>query len=183
MVMISSQLEVIHQAKMYLTNVSTADYTTIISPNFISSAGAHIRHIIDHYLAVITGIESGMIDYDVRSRGGKIETDPTEALQKIDIITEWISQLSPDDLAKTITLSTEVSVSTKNVQTVTTSVARELIFAGGHAVHHYAMIAQIALAQESSTLNITPTFGLAPSTATFLREQAEEERLTASDKV
>ena len=55
--MLKSQLEILAQAQNYLINVTESDYTKILTPNFISSAGAHIRHIIDHYLAVITGFD------------------------------------------------------------------------------------------------------------------------------
>ena len=68
-----------------------------------------------------------------------------------------------------VTLKTEVSVTSQNVQKVQTSVARELVFAGSHAVHHYAMIAQISFAQ---TKALPHTFGLAPATATYMRENS-----------
>jgi len=180
--MITSQLEIIKQGQDYLSSISAADYTAIISPNFISSAGEHVRHIIDHYLAIMVGIKSGTIDYDVRSRGGKVEQDPAQAMEMMKTIAAWIKQLSPNDLARTIPLSTEVSVSSKNVQTVITSVARELIFSGSHAVHHYAMIAQITFAQQSNAVKVPTAFGVAPATATFLREQAVQKQtaLTAT---
>lgn len=171
--MLNSQLEILAQAREYLEHVSKNDYTDIVTPNFISSAGAHIRHILDHYLSIINGLENNLVDYDVRHRGNAIEHDPSEALKQLDDITEWISQLSPTTLNKNITLSTEISVSSKVIEKIPTSVARELIFAGSHAVHHYATIAQISFAQHASRskLPCPPAFGIAPATATFIRQQ------------
>lgn len=165
--MLTSQLGVLTQGKNYLKNVSEADYNEIVAPNFISSAGSHIRHIIDHYLSVIAGLESGIIDYDNRSRGGSLESDPQAAINKIDEIVNWIKDISDEMLNAKLKLSTEISVTDTTVQKVPTSLARELIFVGSHAVHHYAMINQISLAQEK---NLDPSFGIAPATATFMRK-------------
>lgn len=172
--MITSQLEIIEQGQLYLKTVSKKDYTEIVSPNFISSAGSHIRHIIEHYLAIMSGLTSETINYDIRVRGGELESSPALAKNKLDIIAFWIKNLSDNELNQLITLSTEISVTNKNVQKVQTTVIRELIFAGSHAVHHYAMIAQISFAQKSSlqTTSLPQDFGLAPATATFLRENS-----------
>lgn len=174
--MLTSQLEIIEQGKLYLKSISKEGYTAIISPNFMSSAGSHIRHIIDHYLAIISGTENTLIDYDVRERGSEIESSPTLAINKFNEIARWIKSLSESELNKIITLTTEVSVTNKNVQKVQTSVARELVFAGSHAVHHYAMIAQISFAQEADTQQkpMPQAFGLAPATATFMRQNIDK---------
>ncbi|WP_426369391.1 DinB family protein [Pseudocolwellia sp. HL-MZ7] len=166
--MITSQIEILEQARLYLRSITQEEYVEIISPNFISSAGSHIRHIIDHYQSVISGIESGVIDYDLRLRGSKVEENPQLALNKFDEIEAWMSNLTHSDLNQTISLSTEVSTSTKELQIVQTSLARELIFVGSHAVHHYAMITQITFAQ---TTTANTSFGIAPATATYLREK------------
>ncbi len=168
--MINSQLEVLTQGKNYLKTVSTHHYNEIIAPNFISSAGAHIRHIIDHYQAIISGSEHHHIDYDLRSRGGNIENDPAMAFNKLTEISTWLQQLTIENLTQQVTLSTEISVSSCHVETVNTTVARELVFAASHAVHHYAMIAQISLHQQQP---LPQYFGIAPATATYLRSQAQ----------
>jgi len=166
--MISSQLEILEQACLYLKGITQEDYVEIITPNFISSAGSHVRHIIDHYQSVISGLENGIIDYDLRLRGSKVEENPTLALKKFEEISAWMKGLTSNELNQSVSLSTEVSTSTKEVQIVSSSLARELIFVGSHAVHHYAMIAQISFAQ---TTQANTSFGIAPATATFLREK------------
>jgi hypothetical protein len=183
--MITSQLEIIKQGQLYLNTVSKQDYIEIISPNFISSAGSHIRHIIDHYLAIMSGIKNEIINYDIRVRGGELESSPQLAKNKLNEIAIWIQSLSENELSKTITLSTEISVTSKNVQTVQSTIARELIFAGSHAVHHFAMIAQISLAQKSmlQTTELPENFGLAPATANFLRKNGEPMTKTKHDSI
>ena len=46
--MLSSQLEIVEQAKSFLSSISQFDYTTVIKPHFAGSAGAHMRHVLDH---------------------------------------------------------------------------------------------------------------------------------------
>jgi len=171
--MLTSQLEIIQQGQDYLNTLSnnenTGHYCEVISPVFISSAGAHMRHIIDHYLAIISGLSKGFIDYDVRHRGDKFELEPELALEKLMQISHWLQSLATTDLNQALVLSTEVSIYEKKVQSVPTSLARELVFAGSHAVHHYAMIAQIAQQQE---IDLPASFGIAPATATHLRKEA-----------
>jgi uncharacterized damage-inducible protein DinB len=169
--MINSQLEVLTQAKDYLNTVSTPHYNEVIKPNFISSAGAHIRHIIDHYQAIMTGLANNYIDYGKRERHSDIETIPAIASAKIVEIYHWLTSLTSEQLDKLVTLSTEVSISNCQVATVKTTIARELVFAASHAVHHYAMIAQIALLQQQA---LPQHFGIAPATATYLRAQAKQ---------
>jgi len=169
--MLASQLEILDQGRLYLQSISESEYTAIVSPNFISSAGAHMRHIIDHYLALMDGLNTETVDYDIRRRGGIIESNPKAAIKEIEKISNWIKRLSETDLNKNITLSTEISITQKTTQTFRTSIARELIFAGSHAVHHYAMIAQIAFSQK---ICVPEFFGIAPTTATFLRGQESQ---------
>ena len=86
----NSQLEILAQAQQYLQSVIKTDYTEIPVPNFMSSAGSHIRHIVDHYSAIMAGIESDIIDYDVRTRGSQIEECPEIAVKKVSDISNWI---------------------------------------------------------------------------------------------
>jgi len=169
--MLTSQLEIIKQGQNYLNalinNNNNAHYRKVLSPLFISSAGAHMRHIIDHYLALIAGLPLGKVDYDVRHRNSKVALEPELALDKLAQISYWLKSLASTDLTRVLTLSTEISVHEKKVQSVPTSLARELVFAGSHAVHHYAMIAQIAQQQK---IVLPSSFGIAPATATYLRK-------------
>mgnify|MGYP005985460977 CR=1 FL=1 len=169
--MLTSQLEIIKQGQDYLTTLISSNnnthYRKVFAPLFISSAGAHMRHIIDHYLALITGLPLGKVDYDVRHRNSNVELEPELALKKLAQISNWIKSLENTDLTRALTLSTEISVHEQKVESVPTSLARELVFAGSHAVHHYAMITQIAQQQE---MVLPSSFGIAPATATHLRK-------------
>lgn len=164
--MIESQLIILQQAQTYLASVTEAQYTEIVSPLFMSSAGSHMRHILDHYKSIINGYPEGVIDYDKRSRGGVIESSPKAALLLLAEISVFLKSLSLKQLQETIKLSTEISVADKQVAIVDTTVAREIIFVSSHTVHHLATIKHIAQVQG---VKVEGGLGIAPATATFLR--------------
>lgn len=166
--MIKSQLIILQQTSQYLSSVTQSQYSQVLSPAFMSSAGAHIRHILDHYYSVINGLPKRMIDYDKRSRGGIIERCPKAALQSIKEIRTFLMALTAEQLQQKIKLSTEISIKDKQVLIVDTTLAREIIFVGSHAVHHLATVKHIA---QSQKITIDSALGVAPATATFLRGQ------------
>ena len=100
--MIKSQIIILQQALQYLESVNEEQYTEIIAPFFMSSAGAHMRHILDHYYSIINGLKDGVIDYDKRSRGGTIETKLTAAKSAISEISDFLNKLTNDELQQTI---------------------------------------------------------------------------------
>lgn len=166
---VSSLLETISQAKTFLTGFSTEHYQTVVTPHFSSSAGAHMRHILDHYLALQEGLEQGLVNYNKRNRHSNFESCPIAALKVWQELETWLSELSPiqGDLPLTVVCETSVN-QTQNTQTQST-LARELVFVSSHAIHHFSLLAVI-----SSLLgtNTGSQFGIAPSTATYLRQQA-----------
>ena len=164
--MIESQLIILQQAKTYLACVSEHQYTQVITPTFMSSAGGHMRHILDHYYSVINGLPEGLIDYDKRSRGGIVESCPKAAQASIAEISAFLTSLTIEQLQKAVKLSTEISVVDKQVAIVDTTLGREIVFVGSHAVHHLATIKHIAQAQQ---VEVEGSLGIAPATATFLR--------------
>jgi len=165
--MINSQINILAQAKSYLSAVTPDQYREVIAPLFISSSGQHLRHVLDHYVAIINGIDIGLVDYDKRSRGGSIESDIVAASTLILEIEDFLLSLQESQLHQKIQLSTEICVVKKEVAVVDTTLARELVFAGSHAIHHFAMIQQISKAQK---LVMPEQFGIAPATATYMRD-------------
>lgn len=164
--MINSQINILAQAKSYLHAVTTEQYREVVTPLFISSAGQHIRHILDHYVSIMDAIHTGIVDYDKRTRGAPVETDIDVALTLLSEIEIFLLSLTPLQLQQKMRLSTEVSVDKKQVEVVDSSLIREIIFVGSHTIHHFAMIEQISKAQKLST---PAQFGIAPATATFMR--------------
>ena len=160
--------EVLKQAENFLQSSTEESYNKIIEPYFISSCGEHMRHILDHFVAIMNMHKLGEIDYDKRQRGSNIETDISKALSQIADINNWISTLKLSELEKKHIMKTEVSVSSKACSTVSTTLGRELIFASSHAIHHFSIISIIMKMQN---FDMKDNFGIAPATASYLRSE------------
>ena len=54
-----------------------------------SSIGGHVRHNLDHFLCLQSGLHSGNIDYDARDRDEFLETHPEYAASKMEELIEF----------------------------------------------------------------------------------------------
>lgn len=167
--LISDTIACLKQGADLVCHCGVEQYTRKIPQCFNSSIGGHIRHVIDHFHCFFKGIEnggSGGIDYDARQRSVRVETDPGDAVTRIEEICAMLAQLdSGDDLQ--ITVKMDTGSNTPDLRT-TSTLQRELQFLLSHTVHHYALIAVIA---GITGLQVPAGFGLAPSTRRY-REQS-----------
>lgn len=163
--MISSQLEIIEQGKQYLHSISDLQYREIVKPHFTSTPGAHVRHILDHYYALMKQ-QTGVINYNIRQRFSSLEKSRFDALQAFEKIADWLGTLTTEDLQSKVSVITEISVSEQENFTTESTLERELIFVSSHAVHHYAILKIMASLQG---IALDAGLGLAPATATFER--------------
>jgi len=166
---LEGQLETVQQAKEFLLGLSAENYQVVIKPHFASSAGTHMRHILDHYLAIKDGLNQGLINYNKRNRYSNIESCPETALLQWQEIEQWLTDVSQLDADMPLSVVCETSINkTQNTQTKST-LARELVFVSSHAIHHFSLLAVInSLLGNKDEEN----FGIAPSTATCIRQQA-----------
>ena len=164
---INGCIEVLEQGESFLATVTGDSYQKVIYPYFTSSSGEHMRHILDHFLVLMHSFDTTIIDYDQRHRGSNIETDRHQALKQLKQVKAWILQLEETALDKSLTIKTDVSTSKKNITQAHSSLARELIFASSHAVHHFSII---SIAMQMQDISLADNFGVAPATATYLCE-------------
>lgn len=164
--MLSSQQHIIQQARAFLLNISDNDYSRVMRPQFSGSAGQHMRHVLDHYLALRAGVVTGLVDYDRRRRGCESEASVARALQVLDEIERWLPQVCTEDPSTPVNVKSEVSLTETRSMVVTSSIGRELMFAASHAVHHFSQMALIRSLQGKA---IETDFGVAPATKTYLK--------------
>lgn len=107
---------------------------------FEEQIGPHLRHIIEHYEALLAGIDLGVVDYDNRSRDREVECDPRLAKARCerlaDGLTARLGQIWPETLA--VAFDGGLAGDDRFVSGSTP--LRELLFIAGHAVHHYALL-------------------------------------------
>jgi hypothetical protein len=166
---LEGQLETVKQAKAFLQDLTVEKYQLVITPHFVSSAGTHMRHILDHYLALKDGVNTGVVNYNKRNRFASVESCPLEALQAWQKIEQWLEEVNKLDADLPLTIECETSITkTQNTQTQST-LARELVFVASHAIHHFSLLAVInSLLGNKEDVD----FGIAPTTATYIRQQA-----------
>lgn len=166
---LEGQLETVQQAKEFLLGLSAENYQVVLRPHFASSAGTHMRHVLDHYLALQDGLTQGLVNYNKRNRYSNIESCPKTALLEWQKIETWLKKVSQLDADLPLCVVCETSVNkTQNTQTKST-LARELVFVSSHAIHHFSLLAVInSILGNKDEVN----FGVAPSTASFIRQHA-----------
>jgi uncharacterized damage-inducible protein DinB len=135
-----------------------------------SSVGSHVRHWLDHVVALRASAETGQLNYDQRQRGTPVESDRRAAMSLMSRLSPEIAGLTADCLARPIEV--EVLLSDDGTpQTFQSSVGRELAYVVSHSVHHNAILGAMV---QTLGGTVPPRFGYAPSTiAHASRRQSE----------
>jgi hypothetical protein len=150
----SIQLE---QLSVLIRQLSPEDYASV-SPVFrTASIGQHVRHILELFECMIDQYESNTINYDLRKRDIKIETERSFAIQKIRTLQSNINL--PD---KDLVLFQDQIHETTGIKT---TYFRELLYNLEHCVHHQALIRLACLGIPG--IIIPENFGIAKSTITY----------------
>jgi len=157
---ITAATNLLSQCARVAATLPPSVYTTDSRAMAGGTIGKHLRHVLDHYHAIIAAAEAGtLIDYDHRERDVPMEANPALCVSAIESMLHRLSSICCDaDLPLRIRVM--VAADGTHVELASTF-ARELAFATHHAVHHQAMIAAIA---REFGLPVDPGFGKAPST-------------------
>jgi uncharacterized damage-inducible protein DinB len=167
--MLKSHLEVIDQALDLLNEMDDVSFQHIFSPYFSGSIGQHLRHVVDHYTNLLDGFNSGLINYNKRHRFSPIESSIDVCTAAFEEVKQGVAGLLPEQLAQSVAVLTEISISEHDDALVQSNLERELVFASSHAIHHYALIKIIRQMQDAT---VPDTFGFAPATLSYMRAQA-----------
>lgn len=160
--LISINTVLLDQAITFIQQHTAHDYTRPCEAVFSSTIGQHIRHCVEHYEEFLRGMNHGSeLDYDKRPRDLTVETDPLEAIRRLEGIRSSIE--------RQLTECRGLIVWDNGVTSpANSSASREIQFLISHTIHHFALISVIA---SLSGLRVPSNFGVAPSTLKF-RESA-----------
>ena len=61
--------------------------------DFAAQVGPHLRHIAEHYEALLNGVGGSIVDYDHRSRDRDVESDPALAATRLRAVMDGLEQL------------------------------------------------------------------------------------------
>lgn len=126
------------------------------------SVGQHTRHVIEFFVELLRGYETGLVDYAKRERNHLLETDLSAARQ---ILSATASAVDLPDKPLLLRLSAEFDLNEELV--LESSFLRELAFVLEHAIHHLALI-RIGC-RELNLESLPDSFGVAPSTLAYQR--------------
>ncbi len=138
-------------------------YNAAISILGNASIGQHSRHIIELFQGLLNSYETGIVNYDLRERNNKIETDINYASECIALI---ISQLVKPDKKILVT-----SVYNEQQSHIQSSYFREILYNIEHCIHHQAILKIGFRALETELAD--PTFGYAKSTLIYQEKSSQ----------
>jgi uncharacterized damage-inducible protein DinB len=159
---ININLQIIGQTVDLLETIPASIYRQPLKSLHDHSVGQHTRHIIEFYGCLSAGIQSGVVNYDLRERNTQIENDKNLAIAYLNTI------LSDYDLIQTdrpLVLNT-----TTYKDSIQSSLYRELVYLIEHTTHHLAII-KIGLNEAYPAFILSKNLGVASSTINY-RNQA-----------
>ncbi|MFT7515937.1 MAG: hypothetical protein ACI9QL_005173 [Candidatus Omnitrophota bacterium] len=166
---IDDNIRFLEQGIQLLKGVADEDYVRVAPPLYSNGVGGHFRHCLDHYVNLLNGIDSSVVDYDARARELEIETNRTYAIRCIGDLIDRLKALPEDAPERALSCKMDCG-SEDTLRMSGSSVRRELQFLISHTVHHYALIAMMLRHQG---IEPHPDFGVAPSTLRYRESQLQ----------
>lgn len=149
----------LHQLDELLAQLNDQELSATRELLFGGTLGQHVRHILEYYTLLLQHHPSGKINYDLRERDRRIETEVDHA--------RWTAQDSSSRLIaitedRALTLECELPDHGRTAPQ-RTSLLRELTYVADHCVHHLAMV-RIVVQQELPQVVFPDSFGVAAAT-------------------
>ncbi len=166
-------VEILEQLSSIIRQLSVEEYQKPVEVLSYNSIGKHVRHILEFYEILLSGVHSKAINYDLRKRNPIIEVDKQATLNQIKTFVSIIEQVKSD---VNLMLSGNYSVADGyETFVVSSSFSRELMYNVEHAIHHMAII-KIAINSSFKHINVPSHFGIASSTVRFKNQYEISEK-------
>jgi uncharacterized damage-inducible protein DinB len=159
-------INLLQQLQQALLPISKEQYTQPSSILFGATIGQHIRHIIELFIELNSGYETGLVNYDKRKRDYIIETEKQVAINYLQEIANTLQKPN-----KALQLTSDYNEVDGNNNTITTNYFRELLYNIEHTVHHMALI-RIGIFNVAN-IALPEHFGLAASTIKYKLQCAQ----------
>lgn len=137
-------------------------------PCFAGPVGSHLRHIIEHYDALLFPAQSGTADYDSRARNRELETQPAVATRRLQALAQRFQEAPDSWLDQPVRVVGVAGTQGEFAFAAPSSMGRELAFVASHAVHHFALLKTHC---QQLGLPTPACFGKAPATVAHERAQ------------
>ena len=131
------------------------------APAYSYPTGAHLRHVIEHYEALLLAKEPGVVDYDSRPRNRELQSNPHVALRRLHSLLRRLDDWTAGSLDAPVQVRGRGGLAGEFAFAVASTVGRELVFVASHAIHHYALLKPHCI---QHGIPVSADFGRAPST-------------------
>jgi uncharacterized damage-inducible protein DinB len=148
------------QVETALESLEPEQYSLPSRCLFNATIGQHVRHIIELFIELDKGYETGTVNYEKRKRDYRIETDKDFAVSLLSNI--YNEMMRPN---KPLLLEAGYKEDCDELITMETNYYRELAYNMEHTVHHMALI-RIGI-NELSAVPVDESFGIASSTIKY----------------
>lgn len=164
----NTSVNVLGQLEEVLIQLKEEDYYQSI-PFLDASIGQHVRHILEFYICLFEGLETGKINYDGRRRDKRIETNKKFALGQLGNLKSGIEQLAGNP---ELILNLKYGEASNEDIVLSTNYERELAYNIEHTIHHLAIIKQ-AFREIGQYVELPKNFGIASSTVRFMKQDVK----------
>ena len=149
-----------------LNQLSAGEYVQPSKTLFNASIGQHVRHIIELFLCLEKGCETGVVNYEKRKRDYLIETNKDLAIQLLKDIYHRLERPNTD-----LVMEAEDYENTEGVAAIPSNYYREIAYNLEHTIHHMALI-RVGV-NEVSRIELPQEFGVAYSTIKYRQQCAQ----------
>lgn len=130
-------------------------------PAYAGLAGRHMRHVIEHYEALLSRAPPHTVDYDQRPRDPDLERSESLARMRLLALRERLIDWRDVDFDTTVSIRGQIGLGGEMDFAVESTIGRELASVASHAVHHFASLQAYCLQHGIPT---GEHFGKAPAT-------------------
>jgi len=123
-----------------LNAIDNQQYSNGSVAPYYSSIGIHMRHILDVFDCIFSGLETKKVDLAARKRNEIVETNVLSGLAYFEEIITKIENLKDHNLNIVVEVQDDLGL---GVVTANYTLASALIQAHSHAIHHFASIGYI----------------------------------------
>jgi len=136
-IIIQSSLKTLSKSKTLLSILSNEQLANVSISPYYSCIGSHIRHILDFYNCILSGLESARIDLTNRERDERMHEDCSFASSNVIRVMRQLESMHMAEFNSTFTVVDDLGLGKIEIEY---SLGAVLAQANSHAIHHYAII-------------------------------------------
>jgi hypothetical protein len=140
-----------------LDRLTNEQYTRPSKTLFNATIGQHVRHIIELFICLENGYDTGIVNYEKRKRDQRIEQDKYFARK---LLIGIYTHLHEED--RSLLLEANYNELSEELILIPTNYYREIVYNLEHTVHHMALI-RVGI-NEVSSIELPAGYGVAAST-------------------